>query len=298
LVLNAIASHESYLLRPYIASEAEQGVDPVTEPTPSFPVRQTGTAPTEVRNKCRSGASGAAAGGAATVPVRNGAVVIYTPHTLRFAVLLTVANSFLDACTYLGCGGVFANLQTGNVILFAIHLSERHWGASLSRLWPMFTFAAGVALSSHIKSGRVDKVVAQPLPWMMASQAAILAAVGFLPATLPRSLVVVPISFLGGIQIGLFRSIGDLVYMPLATTGNLMRVVEAGYAFFVEKNNSSRRVFMVYAGVIGAFAAGAIAGAFTTRAWGLHAICVPAGLLAVTVILFVIDEREGTVGAQ
>jgi uncharacterized membrane protein YoaK (UPF0700 family) len=52
---------------------------------------------------------------------------------------------------------------------------------------------------------------------------------------------------------------------------------------------------MVYAGLIGAFAAGAIAGAFTTRAWGLHAIWVPAGLLGVTLVLFVIDEREGAV---
>jgi uncharacterized membrane protein YoaK (UPF0700 family) len=82
--------------------------------------------------------------------------------------------------------------------------------------------------------------------------------------------------------------------MPLATTGNLGRLVEAGYDLFVEKNSSSRRAFTVYAGLIGAFAAGAIAGAFTIRAWGLHAIWVPAGLLAVTLILFVIDEREGT----
>jgi uncharacterized membrane protein YoaK (UPF0700 family) len=167
------------------------------------------------------------------VPVRNGAIVIYTPYTLRFAVLLTVANSFLDAYTYLVRGGVFANLQTGNVIFFAIHLSERHWGDSLSRLWPMFAFIAGVVLSSHIKSGRVDKVVAQPLRWTMATQAAVLAGFGFLPATLSHSLVVVPISFLGRVQIGQFRSIGDLAYMPLATTGNLMRVVEAGYDFFV-----------------------------------------------------------------
>jgi uncharacterized membrane protein YoaK (UPF0700 family) len=199
---------------------------------------------------------------ASTVPVRNRAVVISTPYTLRFAVLLTVADGFLDAHTYLVRGGVFANMQTGNVIFFAIHLSERRWGDSLSRLWPMFAFIAGVVLSSHIKSGRVDKVVAQPLRWTMASQAAVLAGFGFLPATLPHSLVVV-------------------------------RVVEAGYDFFVEKNSSSRRAFMVYADVIGAFAAGAIAGAFTTRAWGLHAIWVPAGLLAVTLVLFVIDEREG-----
>ena len=230
---------------------------------------------------------------ASIVPVRHGAVVRYTPYTLRFAVLLTVANSFLDAYTYLVRGGVFANLQTGNVIFFAIHLSDRHWGDSLSRLWPMFAFIAGVVLSSYIKSGRVDKVVAQPLRWTMATQAAVLAGFGFLPATLSHSLVVVPISFLGGIQIVLFRSIGDLAYMPLATTGNLMRLVEAGYDFLVDKNSSSRRAFMVYAGLIAAFAAGAIAGAFTTRVWGLHAIWVPAGLLAVTLILFVIDEGKG-----
>ena len=78
--------------------------------------------------------------------------------------------------------------------------------------------------------------------------------------------------------------------MPLATIGNLGRFVEAGYDLFVEKNSSSRRAFTVYAGLIGAFAAGA----FTTCAWGLHAIWVPAGLLAVTLILLVIDEREGT----
>ncbi len=220
--------------------------------------------------------------------------MIATPYTLRFALLLTVANAFLDAHTYLARGGVFANVQTGNVIFFAIHVSERHWGDSLSRLWPMFAFIVGVAVSSHINSGRVDKVVAHPLRWTMASQAAVLAGLGFLPATLPPRLAVVPISLLGGIQIGLFGSIGDdLAYMPLATTGNLRRLVEAGYDFLVEKNSRSRRAFTIYAGLIGAFAAGALAGAFTTRALGLHAIWVPAGLLAVTLILFVIDERKG-----
>jgi uncharacterized membrane protein YoaK (UPF0700 family) len=266
----------------------------VTEPTPSFPVRQTGTVPTEVSTQCRRGASGPVAGFASIVPVNIEAVAIYTPHTLRFALLLTVANSFLDAHTYLVRGGVFAYLQTANVIFFAIHLCEGHLGDSLSTLWPIFAFLAGVALASHIKSGRVHKVLPHPLRWTMAIQAAVLAGIGFLPAVLPNSLVVVPISFLGGIQIVLFRSIGNLDYMPLATTDNLRRVVEAGYDFFVEKDSGSRRPFTVYAAVIGTFAAGAIAGAFTTRAWGLHAIWVPAGVLAVTLILFVIDHREDT----
>lgn len=215
-----------------------------------------------------------------------------TSVTLRFAVLLTLANGFLDAYTYLARGGVFANVQTGNVIFFAIHLSERNWADSFSRLWPILAFVAGVALSSHIKSGRVDKVVAYPLRWTMGVQAAVLAGFGFAPSTLPHSLFTVPVSFLGGMQIGLFRNIGDLAYMPVATTGNLMRIVEAGYDAFVEKNAAARGAVKIYAALIASFTGGAIAGAFATRFWGLHAIWIPAGFLAVTLILFVIDERE------
>jgi len=45
--------------------------------------------------------------------------------TLWFALLLTLANGFLDAHTYLARGGVFANVQTANVIFGAIDTSER-----------------------------------------------------------------------------------------------------------------------------------------------------------------------------
>jgi uncharacterized membrane protein YoaK (UPF0700 family) len=216
----------------------------------------------------------------------------HTTVTLRFAVLLTLANGFLDAHTYMARGGVFANAQTGNVIFFAIHLSEKSWGDALGRLWPIFAFGAGVALASHIKSGRVHRWVHHPLPWTMGIQAAVLAGFGFSPATWPPSYITVPISFLAGTQIGLFRSVEDLTYMPVATTGNLMRIIEAGYDVFVEKDRESRHAFGVYATLIGAFAAGAIAGAFATRFWGLHAIWVPAGCLAFTLVLFVIDERK------
>ena len=79
----------------------------------------------------------------------------------------------------------------------------------------------------------------RPLVWTMAIQAIVLAIIGFVPASVPHSYVTVPISFLAAVQIGLFRSIGDLAYLPVATTGNLMRFVEAGYDGFVGKNAGS-----------------------------------------------------------
>jgi uncharacterized membrane protein YoaK (UPF0700 family) len=213
-------------------------------------------------------------------------------RSLWFALLLTLANGFLDAHTYLVRGGVFATVQTANVIFFAIDTSERKFTAALAHVWPLLAFIAGVTLASHIKSGRVERTVPRPLVWTMAIQAVALVVIGFVPASVPRSYVTVPISFLAAMQIGLFRNIGDLVYLPVATTGNLMRFVEAGYDGFVEKHAPSRRAFGVYGALILTFAAGALIGAVASLALGVHAIWLPAGVLAITLCLFIIDERH------
>ncbi|TFV54718.1 DUF1275 domain-containing protein [Mycobacterium sp. PS03-16] len=212
-------------------------------------------------------------------------------RTLWFALLLTLTNGFLDAHTYFARGGVFANVQTGNVIFFAIDLSDSRFSAALAHVWPLLAFVAGVALSAHIKSGRLERILPRSLRWTMAVQAATLAVIGFVPATVPHTYVTVPIAFLAAMQIGLFRNIGDLNYLPVATTGNLMRVVETAYDGFVDKHAPSRRASGVYGTVIVAFALGAVLGAVASRAWGVHAIWVAAAFLAVTLMVFVVDER-------
>jgi uncharacterized membrane protein YoaK (UPF0700 family) len=187
---------------------------------------------------------------------------------------------------------VFANVQTANVIFGAIDTSKREWALALAHLWPLLAFIAGVTLASHIKSGRLERAVPHPLVWTMAVQAVALAIIGFVPASVPHSYVTVPISFLAAMQIGLFRNIGDLVYLPVATTGNLMRFVEAGYDGFVENRAASRKAFGIYGALILAFGSGALIGAIASRTWGVHAIWLPAGFLAVTLCLFIIDERH------
>ncbi|HEX2212392.1 MAG TPA: YoaK family protein, partial [Mycobacterium sp.] len=149
-------------------------------------------------------------------------------RSLWFALLLTLANGFLDAYTYIVRGGVFANVQTANVIFFAIDSSERKWASALAHVWPLLAFIAGVGVASYIKSGRIERLVPRPLPWVMAVQAVVLAVIGFVPLSVPHSYVTIPISFLAAMQISLFRNVGELVYLPVATTGNLMRFVEAG----------------------------------------------------------------------
>ncbi len=212
-------------------------------------------------------------------------------RTLWFALLLTLTNGFMDAHTFYVRGGVFANVQTGNVIFFAIDLSERKLAAAMAHVWPILAFVVGIWLASHIKSGRADRIVTHPLRWAIAVQVIVLGAIGFVPVSVAHNYVTVPIAFLAAVQMGLFRNIGDLAYLPVATTGNLMRFVESGYDGVVEKSAAARRACGIYGTVILAFAGGALIGAFASRAWGAHAIWLAAGTLAVTLILFIVDER-------
>ena len=220
-------------------------------------------------------------------------IAVQTSTTLRFAMLLTAANGFLDAYTFITRDGVFANVQTGNVIFFAIDLSGGHWRTTLAHLWPILAFLVGVLLSAHIQSGRAEKLVSHPLRWTMAFQAVAFAIVGFVPTTVPNSFVTVPISFLAAMQFTLFRNIGDLTYIAVATTGNLMRFVEAAYAVLVDKDDAARLAFRVYGILIATFSGGAVIGALASLSWGVRAAWIPAALLAVTLVFFIVDEREG-----
>jgi uncharacterized membrane protein YoaK (UPF0700 family) len=102
-------------------------------------------------------------------------------RTLWFALLLTLANGFLDAHTYLARGRVFANVQTANVIFSAIHVSERQFYSALAHVWPLLAFIAGMLLASHIKSGRMERILPHSLRWTMGVQAVALAIIGSCP---------------------------------------------------------------------------------------------------------------------
>ena len=212
-------------------------------------------------------------------------------RTLWFALLLTMTNGFMDAHTYYVRGGVFANVQTGNVIFFAIDMSERKVAAALAHVWPILAFMVGVAVAAHIKSGRTERWVSHPLRWAMAVQVVALVVIGFVPVTVAHQYVTVPIAFLAALQMGLFRNIGDLAYLPVATTGNLMRFVESAFDGLAERSAAARRACGIYGTLIVGFTGGALIGAFASRAWSAHAIWLAAGLLAVTLVLFIVDER-------
>ena len=72
-------------------------------------------------------------------------------ESIELGIILALAGGFMDAYSYICRGEVFANAQTGNMLLLGIHISQGEWALALRYLCPVAAFAAGIALSDIVK---------------------------------------------------------------------------------------------------------------------------------------------------
>ena len=70
--------------------------------------------------------------------------------SLTLAVFLTLAGGFQDAYSYNCRGQVFANAQTGDIVLLGQNLATGHPGRALHYLFPLLAFMLGVYLAELV----------------------------------------------------------------------------------------------------------------------------------------------------
>ena len=71
---------------------------------------------------------------------------------LAVGLALAFAGGFFDAYTYLTRGGVFANAQTGNIVLMSLATARGDAKAAAYYLLPICAFFLGVLISEWIKA--------------------------------------------------------------------------------------------------------------------------------------------------
>src|ERR1700689_3340604 len=103
------------------------------------------------------------------------------PDTLPTGLLLAGAGGFLDAYTFVGRGGVFANAQTGNIVLLAVAAGERHWQAALLHVPPILAFMLGVALAETLARPAARPAFRRPAGTVLVAKTVVLVIVGALP---------------------------------------------------------------------------------------------------------------------
>ncbi len=208
-------------------------------------------------------------------------------------VVLTLAGGFQDAYSYNCRGQVFANAQTGNIVLLGQNIASGNFQNALHYLFPLLAFLAGVYLSEWVRE--LCKSF-QKLHWrqiVLAFEIVMLAIAGLLPQSL-NVVSNVLMSFACAMQVDSFRKFRGI---PCATTmciGNMRSGTELLCRYHITKDPELKRKSLHYYFIILVFAIGAAIGAVASQKFGNPAIWIAAGLMLLGFILmFVKEEIQG-----
>lgn len=96
--------------------------------------------------------------------------------TFHAAVFVTLSGGFQDAYTYICRGQVFANAQTGNIVLLSAALLRGDWAVCLKYVIPLLSFVFGTMAAEfiHMRFRNFRQLV-------LIQEIAFLLIVGFLP---------------------------------------------------------------------------------------------------------------------
>lgn len=207
-----------------------------------------------------------------------------TSDSLRAAIFIILSGGFQDAYTYICRGGVFANAQTGNIVLMSGNIFAGQWDAVIKYVIPVFMFLVGTAAAEliHRKYKNRERVHWRQI--ILIIEILLLFAVGFIPAGLthPANAIV---SFVCALQVQTFHKVRGHIYASTMCIGNMRSGMEALCAYFHSRDKAALGRAGTYFAVILIFAVGAGLGSIAAGRLGIRAIWVCCPLLLVSFLM-------------
>ena len=208
---------------------------------------------------------------------------------IAVTVLLTLAGGLQDAYSYFARGHVFANAQTGNIVLLAAALLEGDWSRAFSYIIPLLSFAGGIYAALEIRrlyrgAGRIHwrQIVAF-------CEILLLAAVGCMGEG-HSQIANAMASFSCAMQVEAFRHVRGNAYASTMCIGNIRALMENLHSLAGGDRAAGGKA-LHYLGVLIVFAIGAALGAFLLPYMGLRAIWAGALLIAAASIIMARRKR-------
>ncbi len=210
--------------------------------------------------------------------------------SLVVGVLLALSGGFMDAYSYVGRGGVFANAQTGNMVLLGIHLSQGHYAQSVIYAVPIAMFILGIALAE------IFRVFERNLSWQHEHVSLLVEIIAFsIVSTLQGDsdlLANVLISFVCGIQFESFRRIHGKAMTTTVCMGNIRTATQLFVEAIETKNINKLKSGSLYLFITICFVAGAVLGYFAFVQWSYKSIFVCVVFVGIALSLMILQKKE------
>lgn len=212
--------------------------------------------------------------------------------SMRLGALLALAGGFLDAYTFLCRGNVFANAQTGNIVMLGASMCSFDLNNTIKYLFPVFAFIIGTFICelTHIYWNEGWKFHWRQL--VLVIEMIFILAVAFLPEE-QNHLANVLISFSCALQLDAFRKIRNCNAPTTMCTGNLRSAISLLCSYKRSGDTISLKKSLQYFLIVILFVAGGGIGAVASKFMGLKSIFICfLFLLAAFLIMFINLENK------
>ena len=205
------------------------------------------------------------------------------------AMFLSLSGGLQDVYTYLFRGKVFANAQTGNIVLMSAALFRGDWEAVVKYLVPVLSFLLGIAVAElvHVHYRKQEKIHWRQI--VLIEEILLLFIVGFIPVTLDP-LANALVSFVCALQVQTFHKIHGQPYASTMCIGNMRSGMDSLCSWVLNRNPAALKKSLYYWGIILLFALGAGLGSLALDLCGAKAIWFSCLLLAVSFCLMFLKE--------
>ena len=209
-----------------------------------------------------------------------------TSESFALSALLSFSGGLQDAYTYNIRGKVFANAQTGNVVLMSQSLMLGNIVKGLHYMGPLTAFALGIFIAERIENRYKGSKALHWRQIIILIETVVLAAVGFMPSELdvPANMLV---SFACAMQVQTFRTVRGYGYASTMCIGNLRSGTESFSQYLRDRNKDALYKALHFFGIILFFAVGAGFGGVVSSALGIRTIWISAVLLLFAAVMMI-----------
>ncbi len=205
-------------------------------------------------------------------------------EALPTTLILTLSGGAQDAYSYMIRDHVFANAQTGNIVLFAANLVEGNISLLPHYMIPLLAFSFGILCAEliRLKYRKMHKIHWRQLVTIL--EVILLFSVAFIPAGCD-SLANAMISFSCAMQVQAFRKFKGHAYASTMCIGNIRSAMDNYAKFLFSRNTVFLRQANGYLMIISTFFLGAALGALFCSIAKLKAIWISALLVAISCLI-------------
>lgn len=214
-----------------------------------------------------------------------------TSETLRIGIFLTLSGGFQDAYSYLCRGKVFANAQTGNIVLLGQSIAERNITMMFRYLCPLIAFILGAYISQRMKLSNRKFVRFHWRQHVLLLEMLLMVVVGFLPEQL-NILANIMLSFVCAMQVVAFSKFHGNSYATTMCIGNLRSATTLLCEYHITRDQNTKRDSCHYFFIIFVFLVGASLGTILGKPFHLHSIWFAILFLFVAFIMMFYETVE------